>query len=124
MEINNVLTSLFEKLERTLKTETVVGEPLEVGGVTLVPIIGVSFGLAGGGGAGKEGGQEGTGSGAGAGCKISPNAVLVIKDGEVSMIPLQGRGSLEKLFEMAPDIISKFNLGAQEGETKKEEAGE
>jgi len=123
MEINDVLTSLFEKLERTLKTETVVGEPMEVGGVTLVPIISVSFGLAGGGGSGKEqsGGQEGTGSGAGAGCKISPNAMLVIKDGEVSVIPFSGRGSLEKLFEMAPDIISKFNLGAKDGENKKEE---
>ncbi|UNC92911.1 GerW family sporulation protein [Candidatus Contubernalis alkaliaceticus] len=125
MEINDVLTSLFEKLERTLKTETVVGEPIEVGGVTLVPIISVSFGLGGGGGGGKDqGGQEGTGSGAGAGCKISPNAMLVIKDGEVSVIPFSGRGSLEKLFEMAPDIISKFNLGAKDGENKKEENGE
>ncbi|RQD78411.1 MAG: sporulation protein, partial [Candidatus Syntrophonatronum acetioxidans] len=118
--VGQVLDSIFEKLEKFLRTETVVGSPMEVGGVILIPIISVSFGLGSGGGSGKEAkGNEGSGTGGGAGCKVSPNAILVIKNQEVSVIPLQGRGSLEKLFEMAPEIISKFHPGG--GEEVKEE---
>ncbi len=112
--VGKVMDSMFEKMEKFLSTETVIGSPMEIGGVTLIPIISVSFGIGGGGGVGKEqSGNEGTGTGGGAGCKVSPNAILVIKNEEVSMIPLQGRGSLEKLFEMAPEIISKFSPGAK-----------
>ncbi len=50
--------------------------------------------------------------------------ILVIKNQEVSVIPLQGRGSLEKLFEMAPEIISKFNPGGAEEVKEKEKPEE
>ncbi len=111
MEVSkNVMDSMFEKLEKFLRTETVVGEPLQVGDITMVPIITVAFGLGGGEGSGKDNkGNDGSGTGGGLGCKISPNAMLVIKDGEVSVIPLTSRGSLDKLFEMVPDIISKMD---------------
>ncbi len=105
----NMLESMFERLEKFLRTETVVGEPFQVGDITLVPIITVAFGVGGGEGSGKDNeGNDGSGTGGGMGCKISPNAMIVIKDGEVSVIPLTGRGSLDKLFEMVPDIISKI----------------
>lgn len=105
-----VFNNLFERLEHFLKTETVVGEPFQVGSITMVPIISVSFGLAGGEGSGKDNkGNDGSGGGGGVGCKISPNAVLVVRDDTVSVITLTNRGSLEKIVEMAPDIIAKLD---------------
>lgn len=113
----NVMDSMFEKLEKFLRTETVVGEPFQVGDITLVPIITVSFGIGGGEGTGKDNkGNDSPGTGGGLGCKISPNAMLIIKNGEVSIIPLTSKGSLDKFFEMVPDIISKMDCKSKSEE--------
>lgn len=114
MESNVVkenLDSLFGNLEKFLKTETVVGEPIVVGEVTLVPIISVMFGCGTGGGTGKDNnGTNGTGSGGGLGARISPNAILVIKRDEVTMLPIKEKNNLENLLNMVPDIVSKLNV--------------
>jgi len=121
--VNTNLNTLFERLEKFFRTETVVGEPLKVGEVTLVPIIDVSFGLGTGGGAGKDSkGADGTGSGAGVGAKITPNCVLIIKDGEVSVIPIKDKGSVEKVLEMVPDLVGKISKKIKDKD--KEKAGE
>ncbi|MHC1684785.1 MAG: GerW family sporulation protein [Clostridiaceae bacterium] len=105
------LEALFGKLESFLKTETVVGEPIVVGSTTLVPIVTVTFGGGTGGGVGKDPkGADGSGGGAGIGARITPNAILVIKNDEVSMLPVKGRNNLENLVEMVPEIISKIDL--------------
>src|SRR5674536_252252 len=74
-----------------------------VGETTLIPLITVSFGCGTGGGTVnslKDG--EGTGVGLGAGAKITPTAILVIKDGNVTMLSIKGKGNLENLVQMVP----------------------
>lgn len=114
MENSNVkenLDSLFNNLEKFLKTETVVGEPIVVGEVTLVPIISVMFGCGTGGGTGQDNkGMNGNGSGGGAGARIMPNAILVIKKDEVTMLPIKEKSNLDSLLNMVPDIVSKINV--------------
>jgi uncharacterized spore protein YtfJ len=108
MMASEVLNTLFDKLEKFISTETVIGEPFQVGSITMVPIITVTFGVGGGEGAGKDNkGNDGKGGGGGAGCKIAPNAILVLKNEELSVIPLTNRGSLEKIVEMVPEIMAK-----------------
>ncbi len=110
MSEKGVLNTLFEKLEKFLNTETVVGEAFQVGSITMVPIISVSFGVGGGEGGGKDNkGNDGSGYGGGVGCKITPNAMLVIKNDEVSVVPLTNRGSLERIVEMVPEIMGKID---------------
>lgn len=108
MEINEGLQTIFDKLEKFFHTETVVGNPINVGEITLVPIIEISFGLGSGGGSGKVSKANDVLQGAGVGAKIMPNAILVIKGEDVSLIPLKDRGSLEKVLEMAPDLFNKL----------------
>ena len=120
-ETGSVFNTLFEKLEKFLRSETVVGDPIQIGNVTLIPIITVSFGVAGGEGSGKDGkGNDGSGGGGGLGCRISPNAVLVVKNDEVSLVSLAGKGSLEKIMDMVPEIVSKMNLRKNQEEEAKE----
>lgn len=110
-----ILQSMLEKLETFLKTETVVGDPVQVGDTTLVPIISVAFGFGGGGGsAGDNKGGDGSGTGGGVGCKITPNAVLVIADDEVDVIPLSGKGNLDRIIEVIPDVIEKLGIGRED----------
>ena len=120
---SELFDTLFERLEKFIRTETVVGEPMQIGEVTMVPIISVSFGVGGGEGGGKDNkGNDGSGTGGGVGCKITPNAMLLVKNDEVSVVPLTSRGSLEKIVEMVPEIIAKIDCskakGAAEGEAQ------
>lgn len=115
MDFNEKIQSMFDKLENFLRTETVVGNPITVGDVTLIPIIEITFGLGSGGSASKDSkGCDGSGGGVGAGAKITPNAMMVIKGGEVSVLPLKNRDSLEKVLEMVPDILNKFTAKKEE----------
>ena len=117
----NVINVLFEKLEKFTRTETVIGEQIQVGNITLIPIVSVSFGLGAGGGSGGDGKEQGCGSAGGTGAKIQPNAMLVIKDGEVSAIPLNSKGSFDKLFEMLPELIDKVDCCKPKNESTTEE---
>ena len=91
---------MYDRLDNFMKTETVVGEPIEVGDVKIIPIISASFGL--GGGFGEESKETTSGGGGGGvGGKITPDAMLVIKDGNVEMIPVKSKATLEKLIENA-----------------------
>ena len=119
------LDSVFTNLEKFIKTETVIGEPIVVGEVTLVPIISVMFGCGAGGGTGGDNkGMTGDGSGGGGGARISPNAILVIKKDEVTMLPVKGKNNLDNLINMVPDIVSKINLKKDKETCDKEETKE
>lgn len=117
--------SLFGNLEKFIKTETVVGQPIVVGEVTLVPIISVMFGCGTGGGTGSDNkGMTGNGAGGGGGARISPNAILVIKKDEVTMLPVKGKNNLDNLINMVPDIVSKINFKKEDGTCSCEEVKE
>ncbi len=110
MDVNQkLLDTLFSRLEEFICTESVVGKPMEIGKVTLIPLIDIGFGAAVGGGNGYKDKKDLTErGGAGTGAKITPQAVLVIKDGEVSLLSLQDRNSWEKAFKSIPGLISKI----------------
>lgn len=102
-----VLETMYNKLDKFLKTETVIGEPMDLGEIKLIPIVTASFGMGGGLGEENKEGSKSEGGGGGLGCRISPDAILVIKGDEVELIKLQGKRSLDKLFEMMPELIEK-----------------
>lgn len=117
------LDLIFDNLEKFLKTETIIGEPIVVGGVTLVPIISVTFG--GGTGCGTDHNSKemnGIGSGGGMGARISPDAILVIKKDEVTMLKVKEESNLDSLLNMLPDIVSKINVKKDMERNHKDEA--
>lgn len=122
LDINENLDLLFKKLEDFLKSKTVIGDPITVGDSTLIPIINVSFGLGSGSGDGVgEKGIKGVGGGAGLGARISPSAILLISGGKTELIPITKLSGLQKLVEMVPDIVSKFNGQKEQKEDDKKE---
>ena len=124
-EAQKMMESIYSRLDTFLKSETVIGEPMQVGEITLIPIITASFGMGGGIAEAKEKkGNDSEGGGGGLGCKITANAVLVVRDDNVELISLNNRGSLDKLFEMMPEMISKLEAmskGKEESDEEKEE---
>ena len=120
----NVLETMYNKLDKFLKTETVIGEPMELGEIKLIPIVTASFGM--GGGIGEENKESGKseGGGGGLGCRISPDAILVIKGSEVELVNLDGKGSLDKLFEVMPELIGKVGGMAKGSKGEKDDDSE
>ena len=111
------IDSIFSNFERFIKTETVVGQPIVVWEVTLVPIISVFFGCGAGGGKGSDNKSiDSDGAGGGGGARITPDAIVVIKKGEVSMLPIKSKNNLEALIEMDPEIITKVSMKKEKEE--------
>jgi len=102
------LETLFGNLDSFISTKTVVGEPIHIGDVIMLPLIDVFFGLGAGSATDKE--KKDTGHKAGLGAKITPSAVIVIKNGTVQLVNVKNQDALSKLIDMAPGLLSKFNL--------------
>ena len=121
--VENLVKTTLGEIEKVLSTRTVVGEPITIQDVTLIPLISVGFGFGAGGGEGKgEAKQkgEGSGGGTGGGAWIRPKAVVIIDKGGVRIEPIRGGVStaIEKIGEMIPRMVEKYL--EKRGEQKKE----
>lgn len=119
-EIKELMKLIGEKLEQVAKSDAVVGQPIVLGGATLVPISRIGIGLGAGGGVGEgdaqtgkrgpEGGRgKGVGGGSGGGAKVRPVAVLAFTEAGVEVLPVPGKkGKLDQLIDQVPGWIEKF----------------
>lgn len=110
MDVEPLLKTTLGELERMLASKTVVGDPIEVGGNTLIPLVSVGFGFGGGGGEGedaKKAGSKGTGAGTGGGGGIRPVALIIAdRDGNVRVEPIRATASaVEKLGEAVARVV-------------------
>ncbi len=107
-EIGNNLEILMDKMDSFVSSKTVVGEPVTVGDVTLIPLVDVSVGV------GAGGANSGAGGG-GLGAKIMPSAVIAISNGTVQLVNIKNQDAVSKLIDMAPGIAAKLNFGSAFG---------
>lgn len=110
--LKEYLETLMKDLSKMLSSESVVGEPITVGQVTIVPVVTVSFGFGTGGGEGKDEKQNGgNGAGGGAGGRITPTAFLVVNGDQVTLLPVEKKGNtVDRLIDTIPGLVDKLNL--------------
>jgi uncharacterized spore protein YtfJ len=109
LHFEELLGKITEFIKSEAKTETVVGEPFELGAFKCVPVIKVGMGFGSGGGEGTEAKvRKGQGMGAGAGVGIEPIGFLVTKDDEISFLAAGKTRGLAAAFEKVPDLIEKL----------------
>jgi uncharacterized spore protein YtfJ len=121
VSFENFIKTLLEKLAVSIKTETIVGEPMQIGSeMTIIPITKVSFGFGVGG---KENNGKGEfGGGSGGGATIEPIGFLVIKGKDVELVPLKDKDSLidwlldVKSYDKIGDIVDKLKDKFKGGE--------
>lgn len=105
MSFQNFIDTLLEKMKTTIKTDSVVGDPITVGDITILPIAKVTFGFGAGGEDLEK--SKGFGGGSGGGATIMPIGFLVIKNGEVNLVPVREKETLfDKLID--PDSYDKL----------------
>ncbi|MDG4648073.1 spore germination protein GerW family protein [Roseibacterium sp. SDUM158017] len=76
-DVNGLLKSTVEELDKLLNARNVLGDPIEKDGATVIPIVSYGFGFGSGGGEGGKSGSQGTGGGAGAGGGIKPLGAII-----------------------------------------------
>ncbi|MFH0764821.1 MAG: spore germination protein GerW family protein [Calditrichota bacterium] len=109
----DILNTLLARLREMANTETIVGEPVTVGDVVILPVIKFSVGFAAGGGEGsieqtKSG--KGAGGGGGGGASVSPVGFIVYDGEKVQFLNVAGKGKIETLIETVPDLLKKFGI--------------
>ncbi len=97
------MDSLLKGMDSFIATKTVVGDVMHVGDAIILPLVEAAFGV----GAGVTTGDKNKGGG-GMGGKITPSAILVIKDGTTKLVNVKNQDSLTKLLDMVPELIDKF----------------
>lgn len=101
---NGVVDSLMKGMNGILSSKTVVGEATKVGDTIILPLVDVSFGVGAGSGTGDK---KNNGAG-GFGAKMSPTAVLVIKNGSTKLVNIKNQDAVTKVLDLVPDIVDKF----------------
>lgn len=104
--------SLFKGMENFITTKTVVGEAIHIGDTIILPLIDVAFGV---GASAKHEDRKNHGGG-GMGGKMSPSAILVIKDGTTKLVNIKNQDGVTKILDMVPDIVNKFVPGAKKAD--------
>ena len=109
----NYLSILMEiptdKLRAMVDADTIIGTPLTVDKITIIPVSKISFGLATGG-SDFPTKASGTvfGGGGGAGMTVTPVAFIAINGESVHMMPVYNEmGTVDKAINMAPELIDK-----------------
>lgn len=102
--INSVMESLLRGANALMSTKTVVGEPTKIDDTIIVPLVDVSFGV----GAGATRSDKKDGGGGGMSGKMTPSAVLLIRNGQTRLVNIKNQDSVTKLIDMIPDIVDRF----------------
>ena len=107
MVIEALVKTVLSELKQITQTETVVGEPIKAGGVTVIPVSKVSVGFGIGGG--KVGEKSGEGEGTGGGVMIEPVAFIVIRENKVELLSMKKENvGLGQVIDLIPEVIQKI----------------
>ena len=127
----NMMENTIAKIREMVDVNSVIGNPITTpDGVTIIPISKVSVGFGGGGSdfvsknLNKQ--ENPFGGGCGGGVKIVPIAFLVVKDGNVRMLPVAAPANTtpDRIVEMVPDVLDKLTAFIDSKIQKPEEKAE
>ena len=107
--IESIMNVTLDNLKAMVDADTIIGTPVTVGEVTLIPISKVSFGLAtGGSDIPSKNPSNLFGGGGGAGVTVTPIAFISICGTSVKMLQVNAEMTpVNKLIDEAPEIINK-----------------
>ncbi len=125
--LGDMMTTAMEKIKAMADVNTVVGEPIQAGEVTIIPVSKVSFGFGVGGSDFATKNQKpdkdnSFGGGTGAGVTIMPLGFLIIRGESVKLLPVAPPpdGALDRVVDMVPELVDKVTGFVEKQQEKKE----
>lgn len=127
--LGDMMTVAMEKIKAMADVNTVVGEPIQTGEVTIIPVSKVSFGFGVGGSDFATKNQKpdrdnSFGGGTGAGVTIMPLGFLIVRGESVKLLPVAPPpdGALDRVVDMVPDLVDKVTGFVEKQQEKKDAA--
>ncbi|MDO4169226.1 MAG: GerW family sporulation protein [Lachnospiraceae bacterium] len=105
-DLQSTVTSLFQGMDAFFSSKTVVGEPIHINDVIIVPLVDVMFGMGAGNAA--NGTSKKNKEGGGIGGKMTPSAAIVIQNGHTKLVNIKNQDTMTKLLDLVPDVIDRF----------------
>lgn len=108
-----------------IDVNTVVGDPVETpDGTVIIPVSRVACGFGAGGGELETEDSDSKpenqlpffGGGSGAGVSVQPVGFLVVGNGQIRLLPVDGNMIVDRLIDLAPQVLSQVQslLGKKE----------
>lgn len=114
--IGDLVEATMTKIRNMMDANTVVGKPIEAGGVTVIPVCKISVGYGSGGSDFAQKNQKpenpnAFGGGAGMGVSITPISFLVIRDGNVRMVAVDQPAATvaDRVIDLVPGVVDKVS---------------
>ena len=107
--INCVMESLLKGANALMSTKTVVGEATKIDDTIIIPLVDVSFGV----GAGASLSDKKDGGAGGLSGKMTPSAVLLIKNGQTKLVNIKNQDSVTRILDMIPDLVDRFTANPE-----------
>lgn len=113
--IQGLMDTAMSNIKAMVDVDTVIGDPFTApDGTVVIPISTVSFGFGAGGSdfSPKPGAiqEKLFGGGCGGGATVKPDGFLVLSNGNIRYLPLNGPTSAaDKIIDMVPDMLTKLN---------------
>ena len=109
LQFQEMISQITQFMKSEAKTQTVVGEPFQLGEFSCIPVIRVGMGFGTGGGESDDSKKvHGEGAGVGAGMGIEPIGFLVSRNDKIDFVNTKTNKGLSAAFEKVPDLIEKF----------------
>lgn len=125
--LGELMNGTIDKIKAMADANTVIGEPIVAGEVTIVPVSKVSYGFGVGGSdfttKNQKPGQDNSfGGGTGAGVTIMPMGFLIVRGTSVKLLPVAPPpdGALDRVVDMVPDLVDKVTDFVEKQQEKKE----
>jgi uncharacterized spore protein YtfJ len=108
---DNILERFASRIGGSVRATTIFGEPVEKGGVTVIPVARARWGFGGGRGSGGNNGenQKGEDAGGGAGVKVSPVGYVEVRDGRARFRPIYDPAMVTQII-VASGIVTALLL--------------
>lgn len=106
----DLISEALGKIHEMADANTVMGDPIKVDGITIIPVSKVSYGFAGGGSdLPVKSEKEAFGGGTGGGMTLQPLGFLVVSNGDVKFIQINlDTSKTSAVVNMIPEIIDKI----------------
>ena len=104
----SIIESLLKGMEAVLSSKIVVGDATHIGDTIILPLVDISFGVGAGS---STKGEKGSGCGGGGGMsgKVTPSAVLVIKNGTTKLVNIKNQDAITKVIDLIPDMFDRIS---------------
>ncbi len=109
--VNELMDSSMQNLRNLVDVNTIIGDPIQVGQITIIPVSKVSFGFvtAGSDIPSQKPGQP-FGGGNGSGVTINPLAFIVINGSEVQLLQMStSKNTADKIVNLVPEVMDKVS---------------